>query len=178
MKTTEITNTADIIDSRDVIARVDDLTDDLIALVDDVNTAEDAEDRSAAFDALAEWLGADPDEMREVYPEDAKVSEDPATLLERWHGSATATEEADELRALLALAGECEGYGDWHHGEVLIRDSYFTEYAEYMASDIADYDPRNCRWPFTCIDWDKAADDLKDDYREVDFDGVAYWIRD
>lgn len=62
------------------------------------------------------------------------------------------------------------------HGESLIRDSYFEEYAEQLADDIGAID-RNAKWPVNCIDWEKAARELQYDYTEVDFDGEAYWIR-
>lgn len=86
-------------------------------------------------------------------------------------------DEGKELAALKALADEAKEYGDWVHGETLIADSYFAEYAKELASDIGNYDPRNVRWPYTCIDWEKAVDELKQDYTSVDFDGETYWIR-
>jgi len=85
--------------------------------------------------------------------------------------------EHDELQTLRALRDDYSGGEGWLDGSTLIRDSYFKEYAEDMASEITDYDPRRTSWPFTCIDWDKAADDLKMDYTSVDFDGVEYWTR-
>lgn len=33
------------------------------------------------------------------------------------------------------------------------------------------------RWPYTCIDWEHAAKELRYDYSAADFDGVTYWIR-
>ncbi|MGD9670265.1 MAG: hypothetical protein AB7U75_14705 [Hyphomicrobiaceae bacterium] len=65
--------------------------------------------------------------------------------------------------------------GDWQH-EVLISESYFKEYAQELAEDIGAVN-RNADWPNNCIDWDAAAEQLKMDYTEVDFDGKAYWIR-
>lgn len=85
--------------------------------------------------------------------------------------------DADELKALKALQDEAEGYSpDWKYGATLIRDSYFKEYAEELADDIGAID-RNASWPVCCIDWDEAADMLKQDYTAVDFDGVTYWVR-
>jgi hypothetical protein len=52
----------------------------------------------------------------------------------------------------------------------------WKEYAEQLAEDIGAIN-KNATWPNDCIDWEKAADQLKQDYTEVDFDGVAYWIR-
>lgn len=85
-------------------------------------------------------------------------------------------EEAEELNALKELADEAEGYGDWAHGETLIRESYFEEYAQQLAEDIGAVSGSET-WPLTCIDWEKAADELKADYMTVDFDGVDYLMR-
>ncbi|MDH3629311.1 MAG: hypothetical protein OES25_16870 [Acidobacteriota bacterium] len=86
-------------------------------------------------------------------------------------------DESEELRMLKELQSECEGYAaDWHHGEALIRYSYFTEYAQELAEDCGML--TNCTdWPARCIDWEQAANELKVDYTEVDYDGVSYFIR-
>jgi len=83
--------------------------------------------------------------------------------------------EVEELRMLKALASEGEASLDWYHGETLIRDAYFRTYAEELARDcglVAD----NYSWPVDCLDWDKAANELKRDYIELDFAGVEYWM--
>ena len=86
-------------------------------------------------------------------------------------------EERDELDALADLASEAEGYtSDWVYGEALIRDSYFEEYARELADDIGAIDA-NASWPLGCIDWERAASELQQDYTSVDFDGVTYWTR-
>ncbi len=83
----------------------------------------------------------------------------------------------EELKALLALQEEAEGYSeDWKYGSTLIRDSYFKEYAQDLADDIGAID-RQALWPLTCIDWDQAARELQMDYTSVEFDGITYWVR-
>ena len=73
-----VNSSEDLIDSRDIIARIDELADD--------------DDRDAA--------------------------------------------DNDELEILKKLAGEGECCAaDWVHGETLIRDSYFKEYAQELAED-------------------------------------------
>lgn len=85
-------------------------------------------------------------------------------------------DEADEYSALKGLIDEAEGYGDWRHGETLINDDYFKRYAQELAEDLGLME--NCdKWPATCIDWEKAADELKQDYTSVEFDGQTYWMR-
>lgn len=90
-------------------------------------------------------------------------------------------EEDAELSALRALAEEAEGYAaDWRYGEQLIRDSYFTEYAQQLADDICpspETREMSETWPYRCIDWEQAARELQMDYTAVEFDGVTYWIR-
>lgn len=138
MKSTDtIENTEDVIDSRDIIARIEHLESELESIFEEADT--DASD-------FAEWLKCDD------------------------------SDEANELKALRALASECEGYSDWAYGEQLIRDSYFREYAEQLADDIGAV-PKELSWPCNHIDWEAAANALKQDYTLVSFGGVDYWIR-
>lgn len=122
--TTEITNSEDMIDSRDVIERIG----DLVCIMEDDDATAD---------------------------------------------------EIQELHHLEALQEEAKPYAeDWEYGESLIRGSYFTHYAQELANDIGCIDDEHMQnWPFTCIDWDRAARELQMDYTEVEFDGVAYFIR-
>lgn len=130
------------IDSRDVIARIEELRDE-----------RDAHDD--AREAIAQEGGGDGPSWAEEYPDDA-----------------------EELRALEALQEAAEGYAsDWRHGEQLIRDSYFVEHARQMAEELHGDDVRGAAWPFSCIDWEEAANELRQDYTAVDFDGVTYWVR-
>lgn len=126
METRPITNYDNVIDSRDVIARI----------------AE-----------LSEWEGEDVSNMNELDDD-----------------------ERTELAALRRLAEEGEGLADWRYGETLIRDSYFTEWAQEYAEDNGAIPEANI-WPGSYIDWEAAADALKMDYTSVDFDGVTYWGR-
>jgi hypothetical protein len=86
-------------------------------------------------------------------------------------------DEREELTALRALADEGAQYaGDWEYGETLIRDSAFRDYAEQLADEIGAVSA-DATWPTSYIDWDAAADALRQDYTEVDFGGVAYLVR-
>jgi hypothetical protein len=88
-------------------------------------------------------------------------------------------EETNEYyRSLVELARQGEGAADWRYGETLIRESYFEEYAEQLADDIGYLaDSKAQEWPFRHIDWKAAAEELKEDYFTVEFDGVTYYIR-
>jgi hypothetical protein len=137
--TRTISNSDDIIDSRDIIERIDELRDERDSAADGWEPGSD----EPKPQALADWEASD---------------------------------EAAELKTLEAVASDGEGYGDWDHGETLIRETYFIEYAQQLAEDIGAIDPK-ASWPNGCIDWEKAADELRVDYTEVDFDGVTYLMR-
>ena len=89
--------------------------------------------------------------------------------------------EPDDVLALLgdleAFAKKFEDYApDFHYGETAIRDSYFQEYAQQLAEDCGMVEA-SCKWPNHCIDWERAAHELQQDYSAIDFDGVTYWVR-
>lgn len=85
-------------------------------------------------------------------------------------------EEHDELASLHRLADEGVTLADWQYGEVLIRDSYFEDYARELAEEVGAID-KNAPWPATYIDWEAAAAALQQDYTDIEFDGVTYWAR-
>lgn len=128
IRTREISNSDDTIDSRDVIARIEELRSDLESAIGD-------SDHDSA------------DEIR------------------------------DELAPLEKVASDGESLSDWQYGVTLVRDSYFESYARDLAEDMSGEAIRNASWPFNHIDWDAAAEALKIDYTEIDFDGVAYYAR-
>jgi hypothetical protein len=86
-------------------------------------------------------------------------------------------ERGGRLKALRALAEQGADYAaDWQHGEALIRDSHFKDYARELAEDIGAIQ-RSVAWPYTCIDWEWAAKELQHDYTSIEFGEVTYWVR-
>jgi hypothetical protein len=166
-----IDNNQDIMDSRDIIARIEELESDRDSLVE---TIDEAESEVEAITASRVHY-VDADHLREITAE-LDTAKDKLTSakkdLEDWKDSY----DGQELEELTALAEEASSSPDWSYGETLIRDSYFTEYAQELAEDVCEM-PKDIKWPYTCIDWDQAASELKMDYMAVDFDGVTYWIR-
>ena len=103
---------------------------------------------------------------------------------ERDYGDPVAS-ELDELETLKSLlkalnnnkgnGGDEQWEGDWYP-VTLIRASYFTTYAQELAEDTGAIDS-NAAWPNNCIDWERAARELRVDYSSVDFDNVKYLYR-
>ena len=89
------------------------------------------------------------------------------------HGTDEEREEYEMLRRLVEQGKTLE---EWKYGVSLIRDSYFTEYAEECAYDAGAID-RNPQWPLDCIDWKQAARVFRMDFTSLDFGGVTYWAR-
>jgi hypothetical protein len=175
----EVHNCVDVLDSRDVIKALADMEDEREAAI--VHLEEMSPADCVAF--LEKYGGDAPDQDLEDEAANADqyrsavsmaagwTAQDGTVFLPHW-----AEDEEDAYQALKAFASEGEGLADWTHGEGLIRDSYFEHYARETAEDcglLKDAD----RWPCTCIDWEKAADELKQDYTSLDFDGVTYWGR-
>ena len=57
-------------------------------------------------------------------------------------------------------------------------EHYAEEYAEEFAADVTNSWGRTEAWPFNHIDWEKAAEDLKEDYQEVEILGHTFYLRD
>lgn len=153
----------DIIDSRDVIARIEELTEERERLADAYKDASSA---------LTEMLADDGNDDFAKHMAALAVNQAQSA----W-AAFNESDEATELKKLQALADEASGYAaDWKYGEALIRDSYFKEYAQEFAKE-RNMIPRDLKWPCTCIDWDQAARELQQDYTSVDFAGVTYWVR-
>lgn len=72
---------------------------------------------------------------------------------------------------------EMENYiSDFWHGETLVPEDEFTEYARQLAEDIGSFSD-NAEWPLYHIDWEAAADDLRQDYTEFQWQGQTYLAR-
>ena len=201
--TTCISSTDNIIDSRDVIARIEELREECgNKYVANWNMpGYMPENEGATFGDADEALEYIKDEMRSWVDQNEELTDEEARELnaqidtceadedgefgqtfQGWHYFVSVNPEFDEsnmpeLEALEQLQEEAEGYSsDWHHGAQLISEDHFTQYAQDLAEDCGMVD-RNLKWPYTCIDWDQAAEELKQDYTAVDFDGQTYYIR-
>lgn len=156
---TEISKFDDIIDVGDVISVFEALDDEREGLVDTLNECREAADSSPddvgyrkdvldASEAVAEWMEANREEYESL---------------------------RDLLSELKGAGGDEHWRGDWYP-ITLIRDSHFERYAEELADEIGAINSE-ASWPNNCIDWERAARELQQDYSTVEFDGVTYWYR-
>lgn len=91
-------------------------------------------------------------------------------------------DNAEELAELEALLEEIGGYGgdhqwegNWYPAELIAEES-FPEYAEQLAEDIGAISS-DAAWPLRHIDWEAAANELRQDYTSVTFRGTDYLYR-
>lgn len=154
--TNEVTNDQSIIDSRDVMARIEYLNDERTDLIDSLSEAQNAVDEL--------------DEDDECNYEVHSARDDADDELKRWD-----EENGEEFSSLRKLAEQGESLNDWVHGVTLIREDYFTDYSQELISGIGDL-PKDIP-SYLVIDWDATAENLKVDYTDLDFDGVTYFAR-
>ena len=87
------------------------------------------------------------------------------------------TEEEEELEGLQMLIQDIADTGlTPADGITLIRETYFTEYAQELAEDVGAISSTP-QWPLSHIDWDAAAEELQGDYVSVEFRGIEYFCR-
>lgn len=82
-------------------------------------------------------------------------------------------DETSELEELQTLANDVE---EWQYGAQLIPVDDFEAYAQSLAEDCGML-PDDASWPLNCIDWEKAAEQLQQDYSEVEYQGSTYYVR-
>lgn len=158
------TNNDDIIDSRDLVARLEELTEEREALVEEVNTRVETErelvDANASDEELAAALSASMAARVEVQDWDNENKE-----------------ELDQLTTFLDEVRNNAGDSP-EDGATLIRSNYFVTYAQQLADDLGVTNDRHVQqWPFTCIDWEQAAKELEQDYSTITWGGVDYLVR-
>lgn len=145
---TAISNTDDMIDSRDVIERIEELTSDRNIFTEhreNVNV-QDVDGYNAAVADLKEWHEdydhelADLESLADEASDYAADWESGEQLIRDTYFEEYAEQLADDL-----------GITNGNNGDAM--------------------------WPLYCIDWERAARDLQMDYTSVEFGGVTYWIR-
>jgi len=152
--------------------KIDIVLDIDIAKVAIIFDHEDAIDSRDIDNKIADFeieFNSHMDALKESTGEELEIAEE---NFENW-----LDENMDEYVSLLAFREEAEQYtSEWKYGAGIINESYFEDYAKQLAEDIGVVE-RNEPWPLNCIDWAEAANQLKRDYNEFDFDGNTYIIQ-
>lgn len=168
MRTKEIDFTENVLDSRDIIARAEELQeqyDDLLAAVED------------ATNDLEGYLKTNsPEEDGDALEELKDTREEALLNLHEFN-----TFEKDELDLINEVIKQGEDCADWRYGESLIKEEYFQDYTEHLVDDCYELpkEMTSGEWPYRhmTIDWEAAAEELKQDYTEIDCGDNTYYIR-
>ena len=161
---TVISNMDDVIDSREVISRRDELQSEY----DELEAAYE----EAEHDQLQALLDHDTVDAKGIPEELRPLIE--AVNLAQGNLNDFNTEYGEELASLNALCHDGENASeDWEWGTTLIRGSYFEDYAREMVEDAYDL-----KIPDVVeVNWEATARNVRMDYTPIEFDGVTYWVR-
>lgn len=147
-------------DSRDLIARMEELESERSDLESELEACQEAHEAAVKAGNTTAALAAG---------EEVQKAADGIT---EWDD-----DNLDELEVLREANKWGENYvPDWRYGATLIDERYFTEYAEELAYDIGALQG-NEQWPHNHIDWESAASELAYDYTRFDFGGETYLVR-
>lgn len=95
-------------------------------------------------------------------------TDDQDGFFEYWEEEISTIEEINKL--------EDEVYnGEFESGTTLIEEKDFTEYAQVFLEDCGYISRDFPTW--IVIDWDETADNVKQDYSEVEYRGTTYLYR-
>lgn len=142
-----IDNNQDILDSRDIFERIEELESIRDSFFEDNNITPN-EIGNMNNPKYVEWEESD----------DAKELNDLSSFMEDFKG----------------CGGDEQWRGDWYP-VTIIRDSYFEEYTEELITDCGYISKDFPSW--IAIDWEKTANAVQQDYTSAEFDGVTYWAR-
>lgn len=160
------------LDTRDLYKRKCELEELRDAVESASESLEDAREALAAFDPDRPDVAPDDEEWSESRRELEEAVENAEAELEAAEKDFTGDDE-EELAELETLENEIF---DFMHGETLIPEDDFEDYARQFAEDTGAID-ESARWPCTCIDWSQAADELRQDYSEFTYQGTTYLCR-
>ncbi len=168
MITEEIDWNEEIINSKDIIARHEELT-------------SESENLQFNIDDLL-------DEIREI--KGGNISTHDLYRLEKLNELLeTAKEElinfdSEHKEELINLEEAIEGgenSPDWIRGESLISEDYFEDYIRDKINETyempAEFESGKWPWCHMMMDWESAAEDAKGDYNEIEISGNTFYIR-
>jgi len=147
-----ISNKDDVIDSRDVIERIEELALTQIQVFNEQQSIEGDDDMCIEEDDYNN------NHFRNWLKEGEGIDID-----------------RDELILLLELQDQCEELSDWEHGETLVHADYWVDYVYDLLRECGDL-PKEIPH-YIKIDWEATANNIEQDYMRVDFGGEEYLIR-
>lgn len=119
-------------------------------------------------------------DSREIIERIEEIESD-ATFIQDEEGEFTLalldSDTREEYDALIALREDAESLADWHYGETLIHENYFTQAMRELCKDVGFIPHDLPGFIEHSIDWDGVADDLRADYTDFEFRGSTYWAR-
>lgn len=165
----------DVIDSRDVIARLEEFQDEFDLLE---SALEDAKDELATFmenDSLSKGEDEDIELVEQTLHELHEAIEEAQEALDQFNQSF----DKDELDTLVEVNNDAEHAPDWIHGTALILESHFTDYIKDLIADCYEEPKGLDSWPWNnmSMDWEGAAEEAKADYFDITVEGYTYFIR-
>lgn len=173
MKMTNFDWGDDIIDSRDIISRYEELNDELEGLEQSIIDAVEDCNAFVKENGLTDYSEDEIKSLQKLQEEvdnakDAFVAFDQSF-------------DKDELDTLTEVISQGENSPDWSYGETLIHENYFIDYIKDLIDDCYDMPKefKEGKWPFNHLemDWEGAAEEAKQDYMEIEVDGEIYYIR-
>lgn len=148
---------SEVIDSREIEERIDELESERSSLESDIEEAQEA------LDDAGDDEDGDTAELESALAAAKKA-------LAEWD-----SENGDELTKLQAFRDEVEPYSDWKYGETLIQEEYWPEYVQDMLKDTGEL-PRDLP-AYIEIDWNATAENIKADYSEAELEGQTFFFR-
>lgn len=159
-----------IIDSRDIIARYEELKDELDSLECAV---EESQMELDMFTKNNSETDDGYDEELEGYVDAVEEAKSSVCSFNTFEG--------EELKILEGVIEDGESSPDWRYGETLIHDNYFTDYTEELINDCFEMpkEINSGNWPYRhmTIDYESAAKEMKQDYYTIEIRDETYWIR-
>lgn len=135
------------------------------------------------YDTLEDFAAGDGFDSRDAMDRVAYLErwiadvDDPSSDILSEDDAAQDTANRDELAQWRELIADTEAYSDrWSDGVYFVAEHAFEDHARQLAEDIGAIDP-DAGWPIGYIDWERAADALKNDYTTVEILGRTFWYR-
>jgi hypothetical protein len=133
---------------------------------------------SEILDAYIEWA-EDVNDYKEEDAEDLEIPDlfEEIEFIEEEAFTIYCEDLLSEYEDIKNFIDELEGYGDFDYGETIISEYYFEDYCEDYLKDCG-YLPDNLPALIeNNIDFKGIADDMKQDYTEVEYYGTTYLMR-